>query len=112
MAFCGFFTLPVIPLGYSFSVELTYPVSEAMSNGIMVLVSQIVGTSVTYLGGYLSHMNEDGPMYVIGLFAVQITIGFLASLMIVEDLRRVNLSKKTEEEDPLIKGSEKVQILP
>ena len=35
----GFFTLPLIPIGYSFCVELTHPVSEAISNGIMMLFS-------------------------------------------------------------------------
>lgn len=35
----GFFLLPIIPLGYGFSVELTYPVSESMSNGVLMLFS-------------------------------------------------------------------------
>merc|ERR1739848_422352 len=35
----GFFIIPIIPVAYSFSVELTYPVSEAMSNGTMMLTS-------------------------------------------------------------------------
>jgi hypothetical protein len=35
----GFFTIPIIPIGYSFSVELTYPISEIMSNGIMMMFS-------------------------------------------------------------------------
>lgn len=37
IATLGFFILPVIPVGYSFSIELTYPVSEVMSNGIIIL---------------------------------------------------------------------------
>ena len=39
ISFLGFFILPVIPVSYSFAVELTYPVSEAMSNGSMMLFS-------------------------------------------------------------------------
>lgn len=39
IAFLGFFMIPIIPIGYSFSVELTHPVSEAMSNGLMVFFS-------------------------------------------------------------------------
>ena len=35
----GFFLLPIIPLGFGFSIELTYPVSEAMSNGVLMLFS-------------------------------------------------------------------------
>lgn len=35
----GLSVLPIIPIGYSFSVEVTFPVPEALSNGMMVLVS-------------------------------------------------------------------------
>lgn len=35
----GAFIVPVLPLSYAFSVELTYPISEAMSNGTLMLVS-------------------------------------------------------------------------
>lgn len=53
LVFLGVFVLPIIPLGYSFSVELTYPVSEPMSNGIMILISQLVGTVVSIIGSYI-----------------------------------------------------------
>jgi len=39
VAFLGFFLLPILPLGYSFGSEITYPTSEAMSNGIMCMFS-------------------------------------------------------------------------
>ena len=39
VAIIGFLLLPIIPLGYGFSIELTYPVSEAMSNGVLMLWS-------------------------------------------------------------------------
>lgn len=39
VALIGAFIIPIIPLGYAFSVELTYPVSEVMSNGFIVFVS-------------------------------------------------------------------------
>lgn len=35
----GCFIIPIIPIGYAFSVELTYPVSEVMSNGFIVFIS-------------------------------------------------------------------------
>lgn len=31
--------VPIVPLGFSFSVELTHPVSEPMSNGVLVLAA-------------------------------------------------------------------------
>jgi len=54
IAFLGFFLLPIIPVCYSFAVELTYPVSEAMSNGLLMLFSQIVGIVDTTAGTELT----------------------------------------------------------
>jgi len=39
IALLGASLVPIVPLGYSFSVELTHPVSEAMSNGVIVLAA-------------------------------------------------------------------------
>lgn len=44
LMFVGISVIPVIPVSYSFAVELTYPVPEAMSNGMMIMASQIYGT--------------------------------------------------------------------
>jgi MFS family permease len=35
----GVSVIPIIPVSYGFAVELTYPLSEAMSNGMMIMVS-------------------------------------------------------------------------
>ena len=50
VAIIGFLLLPIIPLGYGFSIELTYPVSEAMSNGVLMLWSQLAGSLLTFIG--------------------------------------------------------------
>ena len=39
IGFLGFFLLPITSVGYSFCTEITYPISEPMSNGIMTFVS-------------------------------------------------------------------------
>jgi MFS transporter, FLVCR family, feline leukemia virus subgroup C receptor-related protein len=61
----GFFLLPIIPIGYSYAIELTYPVSESMSNGVLMMFSQIVGSVVTFTASILSDIN---PIAVVGLF--------------------------------------------
>ena len=50
----GFFLLPTIPVGYGFSVEISFPVSEAMSNGWIIFWSQVVGFGFTYFATYLT----------------------------------------------------------
>ena len=49
LVFLGIAVIPIIPIAYSYSVELTYPVSEAMSNGMMIMFSQIYGTLLVSL---------------------------------------------------------------
>ncbi|CDW84540.1 UNKNOWN [Stylonychia lemnae] len=44
LAFAGFFITPIIPIGFAFSVELTFPVPESVSNGMMSMICQIYGT--------------------------------------------------------------------
>jgi MFS family permease len=46
LAFVGITVVPIIPTSYALAVELTYPLPEAMSNGMMVMLSQIFGTLV------------------------------------------------------------------
>ena len=87
IAVMGFFILPIIPVGYSFSIELTFPVSEAMSNGIIMLFSQIVGTGVTYVS---TGLITNSPFSGLYLFMGLIALSCFCSLMIKEDLRRIN----------------------
>jgi hypothetical protein len=39
----GFFTTPVIPISFELACELTFPVGEALSTGILMSGGQIVG---------------------------------------------------------------------
>lgn len=44
LALIGFTVIPIIPISYAFAVELTFPVPDAVSNGMMILPSQIYGS--------------------------------------------------------------------
>lgn len=39
VAFLGVFVVPIVPVGYSMTVEVTYPIPEALSNGFMMMIS-------------------------------------------------------------------------
>jgi hypothetical protein len=93
IALLGFFLIPIIPIGYGFSVELTYPVSEALSNGLMVFFSQIVGTCITTLGTIIANFHPN-RQYCTILFMTMMSIACVSSLFIEEDLRRVNMNKE------------------
>ena len=66
MAVVGFFTLPMLPVGYAFGVEVSYPVSQAMSNGIMTFFMQIVSTLVAFIGGWLA--DHYDPLWALTFF--------------------------------------------
>ena len=90
IALLGFFLLPIIPVCYSFAVELTYPVSEAMSNGLLMLFSQLVGIVDTTAGTELTINHAQWCIY---MFIGQIAFACLITLVVKEDLRRINAEK-------------------
>ncbi len=53
LAFIGFSVIPIIPISYGFAVELTFPVPEAVSNGMMILPSQIFGALMGAVAGII-----------------------------------------------------------
>ncbi|CDW79334.1 UNKNOWN [Stylonychia lemnae] len=102
LACIGFFVIPIIPTSYAFAVELTYPVPESISNGMMIMVSQIFGFSLviffcfifTIIQGAISSFissldGQTGPLIVIGVFLTSCCVGALCSYFIKEELRRL-----------------------
>ena len=87
IACMGFFILPILPIGYSFAVEITYPVSEVMSNGTMMLVAQLLGTLLT---GITSEIHAYHDRMVAPFLMIIVLFPCLLCLNIKEDLRRVN----------------------
>ena len=68
--------IPIMSVAYSFSVELTYPLPEALTNGMMISLSLIWGTVQGILDGFLSDVNNGGdPRYVMILWIVTSFIG-------------------------------------
>jgi MFS family permease len=97
LALVGFTVIPIIPISYGFAVELTFPVPEAMSNGMMILPSQIIGALMGVLAGFICGLfpKDDpeewkkGPKYTVVLFGICAFIGFFSSIFIKEELRRL-----------------------
>lgn len=72
--------IPIMSVAYSFSVELTYPLPEALTNGMMISLSLIWGTLQGLLDGFLSDVSSGmDPRYVMVLWIVTSFIaGFVA----------------------------------
>ena len=89
----GFASVPMNSVGFSYSVELTYPAPESMSNGMMILIAKIYGVLITLASGTLASYS---PRYAVTLFAVNNFIAGVASFFIIEDLRRLRPKKQIQ----------------
>lgn len=49
IALIGLFIVPIMPIGYYAAVELTRPVSEALSSGIIMLFGMVYGIGMIYV---------------------------------------------------------------
>lgn len=55
IALAGIFLIPIMPIGYYAAVELSRPVSEPMSSGLIMVAGMIFGVAFTY---YVSVMCD------------------------------------------------------
>lgn len=91
IAFIGLFLLPIIAVGYSFCAELSYPNSDSLASGLMMLLSQVFGTFVSFAATIL--IDKVSPRGALTLFEVQFVASCLLSFVIKEDLRRLNAGR-------------------
>lgn len=98
VAVMGFSTLPMTPIAYSFSVELTYPTPEAMSNGMMILPNKVYGTLIGTVASILceSYPDKSGTYWVILLFILNAVVCGISALFLKEELRRLKFSSLKE----------------
>lgn len=72
VAFLGFFFQSTFPLGYQYAYELTYPVQEASSQGVLLFNGHLVGAVI------LVFMNLDGGAYLEWVLIASIALLFAA----------------------------------
>jgi FLVCR family feline leukemia virus subgroup C receptor-related protein len=74
-------------IGFEFAAELTYPVPEGTSSGVLNVSSEIFGITFTAIGGQL--LNTYGDMVTILTLAGLLTVGLaMTTLINGTDLRR------------------------
>ena len=82
----GFALVPIAPVSYAFSVELTYPSPESISNGMMILVGKMYGFILGLIAGALSNSS---PLYALIPYFLNTIVSSVAGFFIQEDLRRL-----------------------
>ncbi|XP_023706168.1 feline leukemia virus subgroup C receptor-related protein 1 isoform X2 [Cryptotermes secundus] len=83
----GFFMIGYLGIGLEFAAELTYPVPEGTSSGVLNVSSEIFGITFTLIGGEL--LNAYGDMATILTLAGLLVVGLgMTTLINGTDLRR------------------------
>jgi hypothetical protein len=82
-----FFMIGYLGIGFEFAAELTYPVPEGTSSGVLNVSSEIFGIIFTVIGGEI--LNTHGDMAMILTLVGLLVVG-LAMTMLINgtDLRR------------------------
>ncbi len=76
--FYGFLVVSALPIGLTFAAEITYPVPEETSNGILIWIAQIGG--ILFLVGFII----ESPGYLFVIYAISalfvVVIVFLVTM--------------------------------
>ena len=75
----GIFIIPCATIEYTYAIELSYPVCEAMSNGMMIFINSLTSTVISILVSEL--IAAELPMSAIMLFQAMFCVGFIALIM-------------------------------
>jgi hypothetical protein len=59
IALAGTFLIPIMPIGYYAAVELSRPVSEPMSSGLIMVAGMIFGGAFTYYVSIMCDVNDS-----------------------------------------------------
>jgi len=95
--FLGFFMTGYLPIGFEFAAELTYPISEGTTSGLLNASAQVFGVAMTIGMGWVQRS--------VSVFACNIAlsgfllIGTLLTLLISADLRRQKAHHAAESSD-------------
>ena len=99
-AFILGFDLAILPVGIDFGVELTYPVAEPVSTGLLMSAAQIFGILLVITCTVLiSEYDRKGCLFSqIGLIIIA-CVGLVFVIAQKEDLKRLNFEKALASKD-------------
>ena len=95
-AIVGLTMVPFLPLSFEYACELTFPIGEAMSGGLLMSSGQITGiifiyVTTAFLDKYPN--SHTGAMISLMIMNGYLLFGVICIAFIKEDLRRFNLDK-------------------
>jgi FLVCR family feline leukemia virus subgroup C receptor-related protein len=100
--------IPFYTIGMNYACEITYPVSETMNGGILMIISQLCGIGGTYLFDYLINSKKKQTWLINCIFLLSYIIPLICSFFFDEKLSRYEIDKieKIKEEVKQVKDNE------
>lgn len=80
----GIVTVPVTPLGFVFSIELTHPIQPVLANGFLLMCAQIMSLIMSIS---ISLVAKSSSLGALGTFSGLCAIASLAACLMKEELR-------------------------
>jgi hypothetical protein len=88
----GLTLTPTLPISYEYGIEITFPVGEAMTGGLLNSGGQLVG--IAEVG--LAYLLANSPVVICLICAAGIGVAAGAVLVSKEDLRRIGIDKNQD----------------
>jgi hypothetical protein len=91
----GFASISILPVGIDFAVELSHPIAESVSAGLLMSAGNFIGIILTLASSILITELGNKGCNVAQLILIAIAwIAAVVSLTIKEDLRRLTESRQ------------------
>ena len=85
--------IPFYTIGINYSCEITYPVTESLSGGIVMIMSQLCGIGGTYLFNHLIEHKKEQTWIINVIILVFYIISLICTLFFNEKLIRYEIDK-------------------
>ena len=100
---CYFFQGPLVPLTLEFIVELAFPVGEATSGGLIIMLYEIISLPITLVtSNFLDAKTQTSAYVSFLILGCVAAFGAFIMLFVKEDLRRQKFEKSLEKGDDSI----------
>lgn len=95
----GFFMTGYLPIGFEFAAEITYPVPEGTSTGLLNCMAQVFGVIMTFAGAYIIPVSVLGFNIMCCAF---LGVGTIMMMIVKEDKKRSRAGTKSMSNDVII----------